>query len=535
LPENLNLYNNDLNNPVMIGDNTYTYGVCLLNKKCGFENVLINKQITKKQSDEISKLIYESTNYETKRYYNQLKLLDNFLFYFITVTKHCPSINVSEMADLVNPQIKGLFKKLPRNHVQLGYHINEALVDRCINDFNKNYQLYKLFKSGSRFSKTQLARSCINIGYTADAQNIIAPNPITGNLLTGISEEEFFSGAPGTRKSIRDKSKWTPDSGYLERTLVMALSMLEIVEEDCGGTNFLEFIVFNKQHAESLIGKYYKDPHSPYDDWEILDQETAIQFINRKIFIRSPMTCTTENFKMCQKCFGERRFPTKYLGIVCGQTISERLTQLVLRTFHTSGAAELTMNSIVKDLLRDHLINIQNLDNGDIRLFLDTPQVEKLTTKINGFKDVQYEGDLSIVTFSSIFEDIPNNDTISMLRNIQQLLKSSKSPQLQPIDYYNKLMELVLTVGTPYSSFVEMVFANMFMTDPKTKEFWRYNAHKKIKLKLGDKTLAKNLSPLLGLLYQPNKNTIQEINILEDIDLDNTDMTIYEKIFLSRL
>jgi hypothetical protein len=96
-------------------------------------------------------------------------------------------------------------------------------------------------------------------------------------------------------------------------------------------------------------------------------------------------------------------------------------------------------------------------------------------------------------------------------------------------------MELVMTVGTPYSSFVEMVFANMFMTNKKENKFWRYYPDEKIVLKLGDKILAKQLRALLGLLYQPNKNTIAEMDKLEDIDFDSIDLTIYEKIFLSRL
>jgi hypothetical protein len=73
------------------------------------------------------------------------------------------------------------------------------------------------------------------------------------------------------------------------------------------------------------------------------------------------------------------------------------------------------------------------------------------------------------------------------------------------------------------------------MTNKKDKLFWRYNPDDKIQIKLGDKTLSGHLSPLLGLLYQPNRNTIAEMDKLEELDIDNADLTIYEKIFLSRL
>ena len=534
LPESVEWYNDGLDYPILLHGKLYPYGVCLFNKKCGFSDIIINRSITKKHTHLISKEIYKNAQYNTGQFYRELHQLDNFLFYFITTTKHAPSINVNEMAELVSPEIKALFKKLPDNNVILGYHINEGLIYRCIDNFDKNHQLYKLFRSGSRFSKTQLARSCINIGYIADAQNVVVSQPIRGNLLTGISKEQFFLGAPGTRKSIRDKSKWTPDSGYLERTLVMALSILEISEEDCGGANYLSFVVFSEKHAETLVGKYYKDPQEPYNDWQVLDFFTAKDFINKKIYVRSPMTCTTEKFKMCHKCFGERKFPTKYLGIVCGQTISERLTQLVLRTFHTSGAAELRLIITIKNFIRDHLVDIHERDNLVILEF-DTPNISPAMTKITGFVNTVEQNNQGFAYFEPDKELTQNNDTISMLKNIQNLLRTCKNPSTTPTDYYLEMMELVLQAGTPYSSFVEMVFANMFMTNKKQKEFWRYNSDKKIVIKLGDKILSKHLSTLLGLLYEPNKNTIAEVDKLQELDLDNMDLTIYEKIFLSRL
>ncbi|MDX1700155.1 MAG: hypothetical protein R3250_06020, partial [Melioribacteraceae bacterium] len=534
LPESFDWYDNHLTHPVEISEKFYTYGVCLFNKWCGFSQIQVDKPVAKRESNTVSRAIFRYCNKDSGKFYSQLKILCNKLFFFITTTSHCPSINVNEMADLVDEPTRDLFKKLPKDNVELGYHINQGLIKRCVGKFNKNHQLYKLFKSGSRFSETQLARSCINIGYSADAQNVVIPQPIRGNLLTGLSQEDFFLGSPGTRKSIRDKSKWTPDSGYLERTLVMALSVLEIMEHDCGGSNFLEFVVFSDKHAETLVGKYYKDPQEPWSDWDILDFHTAKDFINKKIYIRSPMTCTTPNNKMCRICFGERQFSTKYLGIVCGQTISERLTQLVLRTFHTSGSAELTLITSVVAFIRDHLIDIIN-EEDKITLVFDTISVHQSITKLEGYLRQQLDQSKAYVVFSSFKDPVINNDTISMLKQIQNLLKTQKSPKLPPVEYYLELMTLVLQVGTPYSSFVEMVFANMFMTNKKEKEFWRYHPDERIQVKLGDKTLSGQLSPLLGLLYQPNRNTIAEMDKLEELDLDNIDLTIYEKIFLSRL
>ena len=122
------------------------------------------------------------------------------------------------------------------------------------------------------------------------------------------------------RKGTADKSKQTPKSGYLERTLVMAMSVMEIVEDDCKTDDGIEILVFSKKHAKTLVGKWFIDPMIS-NDWKVLDYETAKSYINKKITIRSPMTCHTENFRICRRCFGEKDIPTKYAGITAGQCI----------------------------------------------------------------------------------------------------------------------------------------------------------------------------------------------------------------------
>jgi len=121
------------------------------------------------------------------------------------------------MVNLKDDRINSIFKNLPDNNIRLGYYIVEALTNRALENLNEDLNLYKLYKSGSRFSKAQLARSSIVIGYSANADNIVIPRPIKSSLLEGLSEEQYFMVAPATRKSIRDKSRHTPNSGYLER------------------------------------------------------------------------------------------------------------------------------------------------------------------------------------------------------------------------------------------------------------------------------------------------------------------------------
>ena len=545
LPENFNLWNTCLSRAVkMKTGEIYSYGICLFNKFCGFNKVLINKSIGKKGTNEINENMYNYFNKDIEKYYKALTNLEKQLFFFISSTSHTPSLDIEEMADLKDDLTDRIFKQLPNNNIKLGYHIVEALTNRCIERMDENSGLYKLFKSGSRFSRAQLARSAITIGYSADANNVVIKRPIKSSLLEGLTEDQYFRVAPATRKSIKDKSRHTPSSGYLERTLVMALSMIEFDLDDCETDNHLEFIVMSNEHAKTLIGKYYCDPSEQDIVWKELDLKTATSYINKMIRVRSPMTCVNKNFKICRKCFGTKQLTTKYVGIVAGQLITERLTQLTLRTFHESGRAILPMDNEIVKFFEEHLIDVQttldsNTNQEETTLKFDTDQfpIQLFNTvskpqlsSIYGLKSVKDK----TITFTEDHYTIYNQDVISVVTDIKNILRQGPVTT-SVVPYYIALMTALLQVGNLYSSFVEILFANMFVTDYDNKIFWRYRQDLPPTFKLGDKMMAAYISSRIGLLYQPNKDTIEKVDLdeLDEIDLEN--LTIYEKIYLGRV
>lgn len=202
LEENIDYFNNNLHSAVVLNNKKYPYGICLLNKWMGSQkDIYINKEVTKKVTSEISHTIYEKIyNNDSKKYYDQLADLERKLMFFITITNHTPSINITEMMNMVNDDNQRLFSLLPDNNVYLAYYLNEGLVNRCIENFDQNTKLYKLYRSGSRFNKQQLSRSCINIGLVADDCNIIEQRPVKTSLIEGLTLGEFFRSASGSRK-----------------------------------------------------------------------------------------------------------------------------------------------------------------------------------------------------------------------------------------------------------------------------------------------------------------------------------------------
>lgn len=154
---------------------------------------------------------------------------------------------------------------------------------------------------------------------------------------------------------------------------------------------------------------------------------------------------------------------------------------------------------------------------------LDSPIISGLRT-ITG-NTLVFDEDNSIVN---------NQDVISVVNGVKNILKQGPVTT-GVVPYYIALITALLEVGSIYSSFVEILFANMFLVDYDKKLFWRYHQDKNPSYKLGDKMMASFISNRIGLLYQPNKKTIEQINLekLDDVDLEN--LTIYEKIYLGRV
>lgn len=325
-----------------------------------------------------------------------------------------------------------------------------------------------------------------------------------------------------------DKDRSVPESGYLERTLAMSLSPIEIVEDDCGCTTGLNITPFSKQHIRCLAGKYWKKLAT--DEWKILKGD-EFDLIDQRIMIRSPMTCKTENFRICKKCFGERHFRTRFIGITAGQVITERLTQLLMRSFHTSGSSELDLDKTVSDFMKDCLIDIKD-DGHLISLEFNTDDIPNEIRNIRGYLSTEGQ----IVKFTKISEPVVNNDVLATVIQVKELMKKDDRIEKTVPEYYKDLMSCILEVGDLYSSFVEIVLAHMFMTGDG--KFWRYNQGENVTLKLSEKTVASKISPLLGFAYTPNRLSINELDSESIDDLEPEDiekLCFHEKVFLNKL
>jgi len=206
-----------------------------------------------------------------------------------------------------------------------------------VEEIKKQFKYSYMIESGARGSWDQVKQLILSRGFISNFEGEILPEPIKNSLMDGLKPKEFFYSTYGSRKGLLDVALNTGSSGYLSRKLIFTCANLQLDQEldDCGTEDFLEVHVDGLRKAKMLVNRFYKDG----DKLSQITQDNYREFINKTIEIRSPILC--ESPRICKTCYGDlyKRINSRFIGIIAAQTLGERGTQLVLRTFHTSGSA----------------------------------------------------------------------------------------------------------------------------------------------------------------------------------------------------
>lgn len=207
---------------------------------------------------------------------------------------------------------------------------------------------------------------------------------------------------------------------------------------------------------------------------------------------------------------------------------------------HTSGSAELKKNNNIMNFVENYLVDIEEINDEYHIKFSKKIECESDFKEIIGFK--KFANKKTEVIYEKIKTPVKNNDTVAIVNKIKDILKKETSVKKTPSEYYIEMMDQLLSVGSIYSSYIELMLAHMFITDIEKNKFWRYNQNEPVMVKISDKTMASKISPLLGFLYQPNKKTVNDVDLeyfeelIENTDSLSTDkLSIHERIFLEKI
>jgi DNA-directed RNA polymerase subunit beta' len=172
------------------------------------------------------------------------------------------------------------------------------------------------------------------VGFTDPKGNIV-PVPIMRSYADGLDAAQYWATLPSARKGVADRAVSTQDTGAFAKELVNTTIGLRINGADCG-TN--QGITLAADHPD-IVGRYLAGPKPV-----LITQQLAqkLRESGKPVRVRSPMTCQLQD-GICQHCMGldvaGKHYKNGYhIGALAGTTISEPITQMVMRNFHTGGA-----------------------------------------------------------------------------------------------------------------------------------------------------------------------------------------------------
>jgi len=217
----------------------------------------------------------------------------------------------------------------------------------------KGTGLYDLIESGAGKGWSQPMQILVAKGIIADPKGKLL-DPIKGSFSDGLTSTEYFNAAAGARKGMADRALNTADTGYFTRQLVYVLSPVEASPtiRDCKTTRTVN-LRLTSDLIKRLNGRYIIYGRS------LREFKKSDFKVGDTINLRTPIFC--ESKKICHTCYGNllRRHRTPYIGVLAGSAIGERGTQLIMRTFHTGGAATLQKQDVLQDIIdNDPLIQM---------------------------------------------------------------------------------------------------------------------------------------------------------------------------------
>jgi DNA-directed RNA polymerase subunit beta' len=338
---------NDPYIPVKFRGRTTTMGKAIFNHVFPPDFRFIDDVVTKKV---VNGLIPEILNkYGQDAAIKIFSKLEKIAFKFATIMAPSLTLEMLDMPESIGRIKEKLKTATPDEAFKL---LDEG--EKIMKDTLKGTTLFDLVDSGSSKGWSQPKQILVAKGVIADPKGNVL-DPIAGSFTDGLSTKEFFAASSGARKGMVDRALNTADTGYFTRQLVYLLNSVEVdpILKDCKTKRTIN-LRLDKEMMKRLEGRYI------IQNGKLQRFEAADFKPGQSINLRSPIYCKSP--KICHTCYGDliKRIKTPYVGVLAGSAIGERGTQLIMRTFHTGGAATLAKHDIMQEILdNDPLANLE--------------------------------------------------------------------------------------------------------------------------------------------------------------------------------
>jgi len=334
--------------PVTFRNKTTTMGRAILNNVFPKDFPFIDKTVNGSMINGIIPDIIEKYGEEkAEEIYSKLEKIS---FKFVTLIS--PSFDLRDLD--MPPQIDEIKEKIKTATPEEAF----GLLDESEKIMKKRLEgtgVKDLVDSGASKGWGQPQQILVAKGVTADPKGRVM-DPIASSFADGLKPTEFFKASSGSRKGMVDRALNTADTGYFTRKLVYLLNSVEADPnlKDCKTKRTLT-IRLTKEYIKRLSGRYVRKAGGRLVKFKAEDHKPG-----QVIELRSPVYCQSK--KVCHTCYGDllKRHKTPYIGVLAGTSIGERGTQLIMRTFHTGGAATMAKHDMFEDVIQnDPLVNLE--------------------------------------------------------------------------------------------------------------------------------------------------------------------------------
>lgn len=201
---------------------------------------------------------------------------------------------------------------------------------------------YHMIASGARGKDAQLQQLVSAPGIMLDAKNRKVPVPVKKSYAEGLATSDYFISSYGVRKGMMDRALQTSKPGALNKDILATTVDNIITMDDCGVKKGYTTDIGSKD----VYGRYLANDQAGFHRNDLVTPQMISEFKRqgqKLITVRSPLKCLAPK-GTCAHCFGHDEFQKRpeigdNIGAKMGQTMSEPVTQFVMRTFHTGGVS----------------------------------------------------------------------------------------------------------------------------------------------------------------------------------------------------
>lgn len=197
---------------------------------------------------------------------------------------------------------------------------------------------YRMTRAGTKPSWDQLRQMVIAPILLSDGHGRTIPVPVRNSFADGLSASEYWIAAHGARKGIIQKTGEVQKPGSLNKMISAAVVNMVVTGDDCGTKRG----VLLPSSSIEIMDRYLAEPiriggvslaANTLVTPALAGQLRAAGI--DKVSVRSPLRCQMSD-GLCGRCYGVHKNGKppglrENIGMMAGQSVGERSTQLVLK------------------------------------------------------------------------------------------------------------------------------------------------------------------------------------------------------------